>query len=286
MLTVLVTGVALGSIYAGVALVYNLMFSTTRVLSITAGHACMLGGVFGAYFVKELGLPVVPGLLATLCVGAACGWVTVVIGIRRILGRSDQHLWILSTLALATIIQQSVGLWWGTEPKQFPRLVPQDFSAGLGDQKFWLPAIAAVAVVASLEVLYRRTLYGKLFLAVSEDAFAALARGVAVRQVRAASYALAGAVGALIGFAAGQLTFAYFALGLTLTLNGFIALAVGGLGSNLGALVGGLILGLISASTTYFFGGEYQNTISTSILIAILLLKPEGLFGGKAVRQV
>lgn len=286
MLTVLVTGVALGSIYAGVALVYNLMYSTTRVLSITAGHACMLGGVFGAYFVRELGLPPVPGLLATLCVGALGGWVTEAVGIRRILGRSDQHLWILSTLALATIIQQSVGLWWGTEPGQFPRLISQEFSAGLLDQKYWLPAMAVVGVVVVLEVLYRRTLYGKLFLAVSEDAFAAHARGVAVGRIRSLSYALAGAVGALIGFAAGQLTFAYFALGLTLTLNGFIALAVGGLGSNIGALVGGLILGLISASTTYLFGGEFQNTISTSILIAILLLKPEGLFGAKTMRQV
>jgi branched-chain amino acid transport system permease protein len=90
----------------------------------------------------------------------------------------------------------------------------------------------------------------------------------------------------LAGFAAGQLTFAYFALGLTLTLNGFIALAVGGLGSNIGALVGGVALGLLNAYATYWFGGEYQQTISVGLLMIVLLLKPEGLFGSKRVRPV
>jgi branched-chain amino acid transport system permease protein len=100
------------------------------------------------------------------------------------------------------------------------------------------------------------------------------------------SYVLSGALGGLAGFAAGQLTFAYFALGLTLTLNGFIALAVGGLGSNIGALVGGVALGLLNAYATYWFGGEYQQTISVGLLMIVLLLKPEGLFGSKRVRPV
>lgn len=82
------------------------------------------------------------------------------------------------------------------------------------------------------------------------------------------------------------MTFAYFALGLTLTLNGFIAVAVGGLGSNAGAVVGGLALGLLSAFATYFFGGEYQQTIAVGLLMAVLLVKPEGLFGARRVRAV
>ena len=93
-------------------------------------------------------------------------------------------------------------------------------------------------------------------------------------------------MGGLAGFAAGQLTFAYFALGLTLTLNGFIALAVGGLGSNIGALVGGAALGVLSAVATYFVGGEYQQTISVGLLMIVLLLKPAGLFGSQSVRPV
>jgi branched-chain amino acid transport system permease protein len=93
-------------------------------------------------------------------------------------------------------------------------------------------------------------------------------------------------MGGLAGFGAGQLTFAYFALGLTLTLNGFIALAVGGLGSNLGALAGGAALGILSSVATYYLGGEYQQTISVGLLMLVLLLKPEGLFGSRSVRVV
>jgi len=100
------------------------------------------------------------------------------------------------------------------------------------------------------------------------------------------SYILSGALGALAGFAAGQLTFAYFALGHILTLNGFIALAVGGLGSNVGAIIGGAGLGLLSALASYWFGGEYQQTIAVGLLMVVLLLKPEGLLGSKKVRPV
>jgi branched-chain amino acid transport system permease protein len=286
MWTVIVSGLATGALFAATALVYNVMFSTSKVLSITTGHIAMLGGVFGAYFITGLGMPWLVGLVGAVMVGAAFGWLTDVLAIRRVLARSDEHLWLLSTLALATMVQQAVALWWGTEPKPFPRLIPQDFSAGIADQKFWLPIGMAIVMALGLEVFYRRTMYGKLFVAMSEDAFAARARGVPTDRIRSLSYVIAGAMGALAGFAAGQLTFAYFALGLTLTLNGFIALAVGGLGSNVGALIGGAALGLLNAFSSYYVGGEFQQTISVGLLMLILLLKPEGLLGSKSVRPV
>lgn len=286
MLTALVTGIAAGALYAAAALVYNVMYSTSKVLSVTTGHLAMLGGVFGAWLTAGLGWPLPLALLGAVAIGAAFGVATEWIAIRRVLSRSDEHLWLLSTLALATMLQQGVALWWGTEPKPFPRLIPQDFSAGLADQKYWLPVAVALLLALGLEVFYRRTLYGKLFVAMSEDAFAARARGIPTDLIRSLSFALAGAMGALAGFAAGQLTFAYFALGLTLTLNGFVALAVGGLGSNLGALVGGLLLGVIGAFATYYLGGEYQQTIAVGVLMLVLLLKPAGLFGSASIRPV
>ena len=286
MLYVIVSGLAIGMLFATIALVYNVMYSTSKVLSVTTGHIAMLGGVFGAYFVATLQLPWAIGLLGAVVVGAAFGGLTELLAIRRVLNRSDEHLWLLSTLALATMVQQGVGLWWGTEPKPFPRLITQDFSAGVLDQKFWLPIGVAVLMAVSLELFYRRTMYGKLFLAMSEDAFAARARGVSTDRIRVMSYVLSGAIGGLAGFAAGQLTFAYFALGLTLTLNGFIALAVGGLGSNIGALIGGVALGLLNAFASYWFGGEYQQTIAVGLLMIVLLVKPEGLLGSKNVRPV
>jgi branched-chain amino acid transport system permease protein len=272
--TVFVSGLASGALFASAALIYNVMFSTSKVLSVATGHTAMLGGVFGAWFMSSLGLPASVALLGSVAVGAAFGFITDLVAIRRVLTRSDEHLWLLSTLALATMTQQVVALWWGTEPRPFPRLLPQAYSAGLADQKYWLPVAVALLLAFGLELFYRRTLYGKLFTALSEDAFAARARGVPTGRLRALSYA------------AGQLTFAYFALGLTLSLNGFIALAAGGLGSNLGALVGGGALGMLSTVATYFLGGQYQNTVAVGLLMVMLLIKPEGLFGARIARPV
>jgi branched-chain amino acid transport system permease protein len=284
--TVLVSGLASGALFAAAALIYNVMFSTSKVLSVATGHTAMLGGVFGAWFMGGLGLPPIVALLGSVATGAAFGLITDLVAIRRVLTRSDEHLWLLSTLALATMTQQAVALWWGTEPRPFPRLLPQGYSSGLADQKYWLPVAVALFLAVGLELFYRRTLYGKLFMALSEDPFAARARGVPTGRLRELSYVMAGSMGGLAGFAAGQLTFAYFALGLTLSLNGFIALAAGGLGSNLGALVGGGALGMLNAVATYFIGGEYQNTVAVGLLMVVLLIKPEGLFGTKVARPV
>lgn len=286
MLVVIVTGIAIGAVYAATAVVYNVMFSTSKVLSVATGHIVMLGSVFGAWFLTSLHLPLLLGLLGAIAVGAGFGMLTELVAVRRILTRSDEHLWLLSTLAIATMVQQLVALWWGTEPKPFPRAIPQGFTSGVLDQKYWLPVGVVIVMSLGLELFYRFTLYGKLFLATSEDAFAARARGISTDRIRIFSYLLAGALGGLAGFGAGQLTFAYFALGFNLTLNGFIALAVGGLGSNSGAVVGGLALGILSSFASHYFGGQYQQTVAVGILMLILIIKPEGLFGTRAVRPV
>lgn len=285
MLIVLISGLALGSLYAMVALCYNIMYSTSKVLSLGAGQFAMIGGILGAWTLGDLGWPIWASLPLVLAAGFVFGGLTEFVAIRRTLARGDDHLWILSTLAVSIIVQQAVALWWGTEPRPFPRLAPQDY-AGLYDQKYWLPILAAVAMTAGCALFYRWTTIGKIFVALSDDAFAVDARGISARRMRALSYALAGALGALAGFVAGQLTFAYFALGLSLTLDGFIALAIGGIGSNLGALVGGLVFGVITTLVAYVFGSEFQQTIAVGTLVVLLTVMPSGLFGKKGVRRV
>jgi branched-chain amino acid transport system permease protein len=282
---VLISGLALGALYGMTAIIYNITFSTAKVLSFGTGHYAMLGGVLGAWLMLRWGLPLMVALPAIIVLGAAAGLVTELVAVRRLIGSGDDHLWILSTLALATMTQEAVGLWRGTDPTPFPRLVPQAF-AGLADQKFWLPIVLAAAMALGLDLFYRRSLLGKAFIAVSEDSFAARARGLDPSRIRMVSFMLAGALGALSGFAAGQLTFADFALGSALSLSGFIALALGGIGSNGGALIGGVALGLMTAFTSYFFGAEYQKTIAIGFLVLLLVARPQGLFGAPVLRQV
>jgi branched-chain amino acid transport system permease protein len=285
LLLVIVSGLALGGLYGMTALVYNVMYSTSKVLSFGTGQFAMVGGICAAYLVLNLDLPVWQGFLACLLSGALFGWLSEVIAVRRIVAVSDEHLWVLSTLALSTIVQEAMGLAWGTDPTPFPRVFTQEF-AGPFDQKFWLPIAAAIAMAAGLELFYRHSMLGKLFIAISEDPFAARARGVATDQMRAISYIIAGVLGALSGFVAGQLTFADFSLGTALGLSGFIALALGGIGSSVGAVVGGAILGLMTSFTTHYFGAQYQKTIAIGLLVILLVVRPQGLFGSQRVRYV
>ncbi len=201
------------------------------MLSFGTGQFAMVGGVVTAWLVLGLHLPLWLGFVACLATGAAFGWLSELIAVRRSVAASDEHLWVLSTLALSTMVQEAMAIWWGTDPTAFPRVFPQEF-AGAFDQKFWFPLILSVLMAVGLEQFYRRSMIGKLFLAMSEDSFAAQVRGVATDRMRSLSFVLAGKLGALSGFAGGQLTFADFALGKALGLSGFIALAVGGIGSS------------------------------------------------------
>lgn len=282
---ILMSGLAVGAVYALIGVTYNVMFSASRVMSFTAGQLGMLGGVLGAASIGVLGMPAIIGFVLTLAACAAIGVLTEIIAVRPVLKSLEQHLYVLSTLALALMIQQFTAITWSTEPQPFPSLFGFQ-GGGAGDEKFWLPIIACAAVVVGLEFLYRRTLIGRAFLAIAEDNFAARALGLPERNLRMASYALAGVIGGLAGFASGQLFLAFFANGAMLNFLGFVPVALGGLGNNRGAIIGGLALGIFQQSANFLFGGVFASVAVFSVFIIVLLLAPQGLFGAPAQRRV
>ncbi len=158
--------------------------------------------------------------------------------------------------------------------------------SGIFDEKFWLPIVACVVAMGVLELLYRYTLVGKAFLAIAEDNFAARALGLPERNLRIASYALAGAIGGLAGFSGGELLLAFFANGALLNFYGFVPVALGGLGNNRGAVVGGLALGLFQQAANFTVGGIFSSVAVFAIFIVVLLAAPQGLFGAAAARRV
>src|SRR4249920_1790286 len=160
------TGLAIGCIYALIAITYNVMFSASRVFSFTAGTLGILGGVLGSLFIARMGMPVAVGFLLALAGGAVLGIVTEIVAVRPVLKSLDQHLYVLSTLALALMIQQFTAIEWSTEPQPFPRLI--GLGSGVWDEKFWLPVVACAITILGLEYLYRRTLVGRAFLAIAE----------------------------------------------------------------------------------------------------------------------
>jgi branched-chain amino acid transport system permease protein len=283
--SIIASGLAVGAVYALIGITYNVMFSASRVMSFTAGQLGMLGGVFGALFMARLGLHPLLGFIASLACCAAVGVVTELIAVRPVLASLEKHLYVLSTLAFALMIQQVTAIEWSTEPQPFPRL----FGIGDGDpldEKFWLPVLACAAVILGLEFLYRHTLVGRAFLAIAEDNFAARALGLPERNLRMASYALAGVIGGLAGFASGELLLAFFANGAMLNFYGFVPVALGGLGNNRGAVIGGLALGLFQQAANFTVGGVFASVAVFAVFIIVLLAAPQGLFGAPAVRRV
>src|SRR6478735_1658100 len=251
--SILASGLAAGAIYALVGVTYNTMFSTSRVMSFTAGQLALLGGVFGSLFTLKLGLPILAGFLLTLLCCAIIGIVTEFIAVRPVLKSLDQHLYVLSTLAVALMIQ---------------------------------PVAACAITIVALEYLYRRTLVGRAFVAIAEDNFAARALGLPERNLRVASYALAGVIGGVAGYSGGELMLAFFANGALLNFYGFVPVALGGLGNNRGAIVGGLALGLFQQAANFLVGGIFSSVAVFALFIVVLLAAPQGLFGTAAARRV
>jgi branched-chain amino acid transport system permease protein len=283
--SIIASGLAVGAVYALIGVTYNTMYSASRVMSFTAGQLGMFGGVLGSLFILRLGLPPLLGFIAAMAGCAAVGVLTEVIAVRPVLSKLDQHLYVLSTLALALMIQQVAAIEWSTEPQPFPRL----FGLGNGDpldEKFWLPLVACAAVMVGLELLYRHTLVGRAFLAISEDNFAARALGLPERNLRMASFALAGVIGGIAGFASGELLLAFFANGAMLNFYGFVPVALGGLGNNRGAIIGGIALGIFQQAANFTFGGVFASVAVFAVFIIVLLAAPQGLFGSAVGRRV
>lgn len=284
LLSIVSYGLAMGGIYALIGITYNVMFTASRVFSFTAGALGMLGGVLGSLFILRLHWPVAAGFLVTLAAGALIGLASEIVAVRPVLKSLEQHLYVLSTLALALMIQQFTAIEWSTEPQPFPRLLP--LPRGIFDQQFWLPVVACAAAVVGLELLYRHTLVGRAFLAISEDNYAARALGLPERRLRMASYALAGMIGALAGFAGGEVLLAFFANEPMLNFYGFIPVALGGIGNNRGAVIGGFALGLFQQAANYVVGGVFAAVAVFAVFILVLLVRPEGLTRASIARRV
>ncbi len=281
-------GLAVGAVYALIGITYNVMFSASRVFSFTAGMLGMLGGVLGALFINKMGMNAVLAFVLVLACGAALGVITEIVTVRPVLKSIEQHLYVLSTLAFALMIQQVTAIEYNTEPQPFPVLFPIDPNSVLGivDQKIWLPVLACIVTVVGLELLYRKTLIGRAFLAIAEDSYAARAMGLPETRLRMASYAIAGVIGALAGFTGAQMLLAFIGNQAILNFYGFVPVALGGMGSNRGAVIGGLALGIFQQAANFLVGGIFASVAVFTVFIVVLLLRPEGLAGAATARRV
>jgi branched-subunit amino acid ABC-type transport system permease component len=276
----LFAGLATGSVYALVAYGYGLIFATSRIVNFAQGHLVMLGAILGVTFLN-MGLPYPAMVLVTIAAVAGAGIVlerTVTLPLRAV---RSPYTWIVATLAAAVIIENLVGLTYGTSAKKFPQAFTGEAHFGkvvIGYHNL-LVLLVAVGMMALIEVFLAKTYAGKAIRATADNPVGARLSGVPVPRLVTLSFALAGAIAGLAGVLVGPITTAFVAVGLLLGLKGFIAAVIGGLGSFRGALIGGLILGLTENVVEQQLPNGVAGAILLGMLLLTLVLRPQGLFG-------
>jgi branched-chain amino acid transport system permease protein len=293
LLQLVVSGIALGMIYAVIAFGYQLTFATSGTLNFGQGEALMLGALVGLSLVGGIhGGPYLSyWLMIPLVVsfGALQGMLVEWIGVRPAIRIKSEFGWIMSTIALAIIFKNVAENIWGKDVLPFPSpLSSEPFTVlGANVQPMQVAVIlGALAIMLAVEVFNRTSIYGKAVVATSNDRDAAGLMGINTRLVITFSYALSSATAAFAGALVAPLTLTSATMGASLGLKAFAVAIIGGLTSGMGAIVGGIILGIAETATGFYLSTGYKEVPGLVLLLLVLALKPSGLFGKAAIKKV
>ena len=282
------SGVALGMIYAVIAFGYQLTFATSDTLNFGQGDALMLGALVGLSLV---GLGVNYWLMIPLvCIfGALQGMVVERIGVRPAIKIKSEFGWIMSTIALGIIFKNVAENVWGRDDLKFPSPLPESPLMFLGARVLpmeILVVIGAILMMLAVEIFNRRSIYGKAVVATFNDRDAAKLMGINTGLVITFSYALSSLTAGFAGVLIAPLTLTGATMGSVLGLKAFAVAIIGGLTSGMGIIVGGIILGVAETTTGYYLSTGYKDVPGLVLLLIVLAVRPQGLFGKSAIKKV
>jgi branched-chain amino acid transport system permease protein len=293
LLQLVVSGIALGMIYAVIAFGYQLTFATSGTLNFGQGEALMLGALVGLSLVGTIhGGPYIGyWLMIPLVVvfGALQGMFVEWIAVRPALRIKSEFGWIMSTIALAIIFKNVAENIWGKDVLPFPSpLSSEPFTVlGANVQPMQVAVvIGALAIMVAVEIFNRKSIYGKAVVATANDRDAAGLMGINTGMVITFSYALSSATAAFAGALIAPLTLTSATMGASLGLKAFAVAIIGGLTSGMGAIVGGIILGIAETATGFYLSTGYKEVPGLVLLLLVLAVKPSGLFGRAAIKKV
>lgn len=280
-------GLLVGSIYALVAIGFTLIYRVAGVLNLAQGAFVALGAL--VFYALEVGagwplpLAIAGAVVLLAATGALVEWLIV----HRALGRLSTAGILILTAGLLTLFEGAALLIWGSQPYAVPSFFGEAPFVVAG---IHLPTQAAaivpvtVLVVGALAYILARTTVGKALRACGENPLAAALMGIDVPRLTLVSYALAAGLGALGGAVVGPLVSLQFDTGRFFTNAGFIAVALGGMGSFFGAVVGGIALGLVEQLAAGYISSLFAPTISFVLLLIVLVWRPRGMLGARARR--
>ncbi len=287
----LFSGITIGSVYAVVAIGFNLIYSATGILNFAQGEFVMLGGMVAVSLLLFLPLPV--AVVVAVVIVALVGCVLEVAFFRRLRAHSILHM-IIITMGLSIVIQEAALHFWDEKVRSLPYFTGNEVSsvkiggAALSPQVLWVLGTVLVVVVG-LHLFYRYTLYGRALRACSSNPEAAMLAGINIGNVRTLAFGLSAGLGALAGCVISPIAMTHYEMGPALAIKGFAAAILGGLGNPMAAVFGGLIVGLLEAFSVSVLPSAFKDVSAFAILLLMLFLRPHGLWGrpvGSGVREV
>lgn len=285
-MTLVWSGLALGAVYALVAIGYNIVYQSAKTFNFAHAQLLMLG-VFVTYTcLMQWGLPWILVLILAAAAVAVVAAIENVVAVRPV---KDIHNVLVTTIGASTFLNGMVSLVWGNQPLAVSFPFGNDAIDLLGGRVYPIEPVLIVLVIAIVIVdiwISRRFLVGLALQAMSEDSEAAQLRGVNIRAMAFGAFVVAGALAGAAAVFVGPKTFAVSTLGDSLALKGFVALAIGGFGSMPGALVGGAAVGLVEILAARYLGGTYSNLMIFVLLLSVFIVRPAGLFVQSTERTV
>lgn len=286
LLQLLISGLTTGSIYALTALALVLTFNITGVLNLALGEFLALGALLAASLYAA-GLPFAAAFIIAVAAVALLAGLLERVAVKPAIGASVLTL-VVITVGISIALRGLALLIWGTEPVSLPAFTAggplMARGAAINPQSLWIVGLLAAAL-AILYAFFELTYAGKAVRACVINRTAARLVGINPSAMSLAAFIASGALGAAAGIFITPVTLATYDMGFLLGVKGFVAAVIGGMQSVAGAVLGGLLLGLLEAYGAGLVSSGLKDALALVVLLAVLLMRPEGLFGA-AVRKI
>jgi len=281
------SGLSNGAIYALIGFGFAVIYNATGIINFAQGEFVMLGGMLTIFFLNILRLPLVAAIVLSVMISTIAGVLFERLAIRPLKDANPLSL-VIITIGASIFIRGSAMLIWGKDTHALPAFSGDDplYIAGatILPQHLWIFGVTVLIIVAS-RIFFNYSMAGKAMRACSYNPRAAGLVGINVKNMVLLSFALSSAIGSLAGIIIAPLTMTSYDVGVMLGLKGFCAVIIGGMSSGMGTVMGGLLLGLLESLGAGFISASYKDAIAFIILLLILFIRPEGLFGKKEAER-
>jgi branched-chain amino acid transport system permease protein len=288
LLQFLFSGITVGAVYALVALGFTIIYNASDVVNFSQGEFVMIGGM-STVFLFDAGVPLLPAAVAAVLIAASVGIALEKLAILPTRGEASVVTLIIITIGASIFLRGAAQIVFDKQIHRFPSFSGDEpfviAGATILPQSLWVIA-GGVAIFAALFLFFTHSLVGKAILATANNRLAAKLVGVNTKFTMMLSFALSAAIGGVAGVLATPITLTSYDVGIALALKGFAGAMLGGMGSPFGALVGGLLIGLIEAMTAGYVSSEYKDAAAFIVILAVLFVKPRGIFGRATIDRV